>query len=445
MNRIVFFLFVLMPFLNATVEVKGQKSLLHAGPMAGYSEMQEVMLWVQTTKAASVRIEYYDREEPSVKFRTENAITKEEYAFTAKLLANEVEPGRIYDYDLYINTIKVDLPYETSFQTLPLWKWRSDPPRFSFALGSCAYINEERYDRPGEPYGGEYHIYHSLLKNDPDFMIWLGDNVYLREPDWNTWTGITHRYTHDRALPALQPLLGSVHHYAIWDDHDYGPNNSDRAWWNKELTMDAFELFWANPSFGVAGNIDGAITFFQWGDADFYLLDNRYYRSPNKLPGEDKTILGQKQLQWLLDGLVSTYSRYKFVVMGGQFLNTEAKHETYINNGFAREREKIISFIHENDIEHVIFLTGDRHYTELSMLEEPGEPVIYDLTVSPLNAGSFSKASEVDNSLHVEGTLVTVRNYGIVSLKGASDERLVDIRVFNSDGELLWDYQIKDF
>ena len=55
------------------------------------------------------------------------------------------------------------------------------------------------------------------IKN-PDFMLWLGDNTYLRESDWNSRTGFIKRYPHTRALSELQPLLASTHHYATWDD-----------------------------------------------------------------------------------------------------------------------------------------------------------------------------------------------------------------------------------
>jgi alkaline phosphatase D len=409
--------------------------------MVGYSEMKEVMLWVQTTKAASVRISYWEEGTGEQKYVTDNVITKEEDAFTAKLIANKVEPGKVYSYQLLINTTPVDLPYETSFRTQELWQWRTDPPDIRFAAGSCAYINEKKYDRPGNPYGGNYQIFESIHRKDPDFMVWLGDNFYLREADWNTRTGIHHRFTHGRSLPELQPLLGSVHHYAIWDDHDYGPNNSDRGFWFKNTTLEAFELFWANPSYGT-GDIKGTITFFKWGDLDFFLLDNRFYRSPNNLLAENKSILGDEQLRWLFDGLISSRATYKFVVMGGQFLNTSAEHETYSNYGFDGERQRIIDFIHEQDIKGVIFLTGDRHFTELSMLAEEGEPVIYDLTTSPLTAGPYSDATGDVNDLHVEGTLVTERNFSVINVTGPREGREILIKVFDSNGEQKWEYRI---
>jgi alkaline phosphatase D len=74
-------------------------------------------------------------------------------------------------------------------------------------------------------------------------MVWMGDNIYLREADWSAESSIFRRYTHTRSHPLLQKLLGSTHHYATWDDHDYGPNNSDRSLWNKKITTTPLNFF----------------------------------------------------------------------------------------------------------------------------------------------------------------------------------------------------------
>jgi alkaline phosphatase D len=421
---------------------QAQNELLNAGPMVGYSEMREVQLWVQTIEPCDVFFKYWNVSSPDNTFDSDIKTTTEENAFTAKFTLAPLDPGQQYEYQLFINSLPVELAYRTNFQTLPIWKWRGDPPAFRFVAGSCAYINEAEYDRPGTPYGGHYEVFQSIHDKDPDFMIWLGDNVYFREPDWNSRTGILHRYTHDRAIPELQPLLGSTHHYAIWDDHDYGPNNSDRGYWLKDITLEAFELFWANPSFGT-DEMPGAITYFNWNDVDFFLIDNRYYRSPNDLERVNKTILGEKQKQWLKDNLISSHASFKFIVMGGQFLNDDARHETYTNYGFAEERKEIIDFIYKHDITGVIFLTGDRHYSELSRLNTKNEPVIYDLTVSPLTSGPFKGAEEeVNNSLRVPGMVYDDRNFGFLEISGPWDGRQVKIQVFDSNGKEAWTYTI---
>lgn len=413
------------------------QSLLQSGPMLGYSDLRESAIWVQTTQPAEVSIEYWDLNNVSSVNQTNEVMTDESKANTALLIANKVEPGIKYGYRILINGNPIDLPYKTEFQTQAVWKWRTEPPEFSFATGSCTYINEEKYDRPGTPYGGEYEIFEAIHASNPDFMLWLGDNMYLREPDWNSWTGIVNRWTHSRSIKALQPLLASTHHYAIWDDHDYGPNNSDRGFWNKNATLKAFELFWANPSYG-AGDMKGAITQFQWNDVDFILLDNRFYRSPNKLIADNKTILGEAQKQWLKDVLISSNSSYKFIVIGGQFLNDAGKFELHSSNLFNDERLEIIDFIYKHNIRNVVFLTGDRHHTELNIMEEPGKPRIIELTVSALTSSASFNEDE-NNSYRVEGTYTNKRNYGFVRFNGPFEERKMHIEIRDSQGELIWE------
>ena len=68
----------------------------------------------------------------------------------------------------------------------------------------------------------------AIAAQRPDLMLWMGDNTYMREPDWYTRTGVFHRYSHTRELPELQPLLAAASHYATWDDHDYGADNAGK-------------------------------------------------------------------------------------------------------------------------------------------------------------------------------------------------------------------------
>lgn len=428
--------------LALSTQLSAQQSLLQSGPMLGYSEMKEVMVWVQTNSSAELKVAYWPKADPKDVNWTNTVRTEESKAFTAKLIANHIEPNTRYDYQVFINGIELQFSYPTEFLSAPIWRWRGDAPDFTLATGSCAYINETEYDRPGTPYGSEYHIFESIHLQNPDLMLWLGDNVYLREPDWNSKTGINHRYTHTRSIKELQPLLASTHHYAIWDDHDFGPNNSDRGFWNKNQTFETFRNFWGNPSFGIA-DLKGAITSFQYSDVDFFLLDNRYHRSPNKLIADDKTILGKEQLQWLKDALLASVAKFKIVAIGGQFLTTVAMHETYSNNHFKAERDEIIKFIYDHNIKNVIFLSGDRHFTELSLLKEEGKPSIYDLTTSSFTAGSNTWGDRETNDLRQEGTLVMEHNFSLLKFSGTESDRKLIIKVLNANGELLWERSIK--
>ena len=415
------------------------QDLINSGPMVGYSTMQEVLLWVQTSENAKVHFEYYEIDNPSVRFKTDEKITEKKTGFVAKLIADQVMPGKKYNYEIFINDIKVFRDYEMEFQTQQLWKWRTDPPDFKFVIGSCSYVNEPKFDRPGEPYGSNFEIFNSINKKNPDFMLWLGDNTYLRESDWNSRTGFIKRYSHTRALRELQPLLASTHHYATWDDHDYGPNNSDGSFWLKETASEIFKLFWTNPNYDVTGK--GGITgLFQWSDVDFFLMDNRYHRTSNNNFTVDRQILGKDQIDWLINALTFSQATFKFIAMGGQVISSGAVYENYAT--YPEERKYLLDKIREAKIEGVIFLDGDRHHTVLSKMQESDEVYpLYDLTCSSLTAG-VNDDDESYNIYSLKETLVGENNFGMLNVTGPASNRVLIIKIFDKDGQELWQKSI---
>lgn len=443
LNKIRTFTILILQFfllLSFSINLNAQ-SLIQSGPMVGYSAMREVGLWVQTKTDAVVFIKYWNTKEPQKKFSTNSVKTEKNKAFTAKLIADNLEPGQIYNYEVYVNNKKVSFNYELKFQTQKLWQWREDPPEFSFVTGSCFYVNEEKYDRPGKPYGSDYQIVESIHKSKPDFMLWLGDNYYLREADWDSWSGILHRITHTRSLPELQPLLGSVHHYAIWDDHDFGPNNSDRGFWNKEKTLEAFKLFWVNPSFGVNGN-PGITTYFQWADVDFFLMDDRYFRAPNDLADYEKPYLGDEQIKWLIDNLVNSRAPFKIVAIGGQVLNPVSGRGIETYEMFKKEKEKLLNLLEKNKIEGVIFLSGDRHHSEVSKMERENSYPLYDITVSSLTAGVSPGKNE--NNPYRIGQSIDQHNFAKITVKGPRKNRELECNFYDIEGKFISGIKISE-
>jgi len=426
---------ILLPvFILMMVQSFAQKVELKSGPMLGYSEMREVIVWLQTTEKGKIQLNYWDQILPNQIFKSEIVETDISTAFTAKIILSLLEPGKKYGYQVLLNEKPLLFPYPLEFQTQSLWQWRTDPPAFSIALGSCAYINDTPYDRPGKPYGSNYHIFESILAKKPDAMLWLGDNTYMRETDWNSRSGILYRYTHTRATPELQGLLGSVHHYAIWDDHDFGPDNSDRGFIHKEATLEAFRLFWGNPTSGLPDQ-NGITSQFQWADIDFFLLDNRFSRAPDERKTGERTQFGKAQIEWLLDALKTSKAPFKMVATGGQFLSASAIAENHIKL-YPEEREYLIKRIEEEELTNIIFLTGDRHLTELTELKLPNGKFIYDLTVSPLTSGVNTNPDS--NVLRVPGTLVTEHNFGLLTFSGKRQERKLTIKIFDAAGKEKW-------
>jgi alkaline phosphatase D len=121
-------------------------------------------------------------------------------------------------------------------------------------------------------------------------------------------------------------------------------------------------------------------------------------------------------------------------------LSDVAKYENFAQ--YPEEREELLDALNELNIKGVVFLSGDRHSTELSQIQLPNGRFVYDLTVSPLTSSSYDN-SEEPNSKRVEGTMVGDRNYALLDFSGPRKERVLKMSVKNSEGELLWEKSIE--
>ncbi|MEM9160308.1 MAG: alkaline phosphatase D family protein [Verrucomicrobiota bacterium] len=463
-----------------------QPKLLN-GPMPTSSTMNEVIIWTQTTEPASVQIEYWlkDQSETTKHLSSSYQTTKAD-AYVAKVAIDEnLQPGARYDYRVLVNgtpqelsyrsEYKADEPIPMSFQVKPRWRFipngeaRHSVFDFRIAAGSCAYINEPGYDREGgRPYGDKYHIFESIHEKQPDLMFWLGDTVYYRENDFESRSGMIHRWTHDRSIPHLRPLLASAHHFATWDDHDYGPNDIGSSYHLKGAATEIFNLFWGNPSAGLP-DTPGIFTYLNWGDVNFYLLDNRYHLTtavskPHAF-GKPKSMLGQEQVDWLVDHLSWAQSqmlhdgksypaRFNIICLGNQVLSEDPNPHNYRN--FPEEWNYLIDRIVEEGIDGVIFLTGDVHHGEVNRLEyigggKPSETgkagkkgeryLFHEITSSPLTSGSWAGPAENDARYDIfdeeDIDRVGQRNFVTLDFKGPLENRRLEIRYFDSDGKLL--------
>jgi alkaline phosphatase D len=357
-----------------------------------------------------------------------------------------LEPGTTYNYRPFIADAVSDEISETYILTTQeLWQFRKDAPNFTLALGSCTFVNEPNYDRPGEPYGGDFQIFDTIVKKDPDLMLWMGDNIYLREVDFQSYGSIVHRYVHARSQLEIQNLLKHCPNVAIWDDHDFGPNDSNGSFIHKDQTLEAFKSFWPNPSYGLNNGCggEGITTQFQYSDVDFFLLDNRYHRTwKDSIGNVAPTILGETQLNWLLQALKQSQATFKLIAIGGQFLNSEAVYENYAN--YPAERMEIIKAIEKENIRGVVFLTGDRHCGELSHMPLADGNGIYDLTVSPLTSRANDMSKEA-NRWRVENTISSVRHFATLEFSGKKKQRVLTMKVFDSNGKLLWTRKIQQW
>lgn len=405
------------------------------GPMVGYTDHLESRIWLQCKEPCTARVEYWSKGRADSVLTTETQQGQRDKAYALEFVADQVIPGATYEYRAVVNERPVSFEETPVFRTPPLWKYRTEPPDFMVAMGSCAYINEPAYDRPGKPYGADPEIFNRIADLKPDLMLWLGDNTYLREPDWGTWSGFIHRYTHTRSNPEMQRLLRTSNHYAIWDDHDFGPNDADGSFVNAGMAQEAFDLFWANPRTvpGLANT-----TNFSHADVDFFLLDGRTARVPPDVLTDSATMLGDKQINWLIRALKYSDATFKLVAVGGQVLNSEAVYENYAN--YRRERQWLLDRLNAEGLKNVVFLTGDRHHTVLSEMALPNGDPVYDLTVSPLTSGAHEPKEK--NRYAVDGTLVVEQNFATLRFAGPRKARVMSINVHGADGAIRWSRDI---
>lgn len=445
MRRKLLTFLVLFSISSVLLQAQDNQELLEAGPMLGYVEMQEANLWIQTTKPTTFEIKYWKKNSDETPVHSFNDQTDGLASNTAHIKLTNLDYGTTYRYELYLDGNKVSFSYNTEFTTQQLWQWRKNAPDFTVAMGSCLYINDKKYDRPGEPYGTGTEILKEIYRQDPDIMLWLGDNVYYREPDFYSKPRMDYRYKDARNTPEMQPLLAGAINLATWDDHDYGPNNSDRSYRMRKQSLDIFKRYWANPSYGIS-DTKGVFTKYKYSDVEFFFMDDRYHRAPNRLDSDDKDFFGEAQLQWLKDSLVGSSATFKIIVVGNQVTNR--MHESESLYAFGAEYDELMNFLQNEEIPGVLFISGDRHFTELLKTERGRDYSIYEFTSSPLSSGTYGSLDESEefaNPQRVEGTLVFEdQNFGMIKVTGEKNSRKLILQTFGSEGNKLWEYMISE-
>jgi alkaline phosphatase D len=282
-------------------------------------------------------------------------------------------------------------------------------------------------------------------------MLWLGDNWYTREVDYTSPWGLWYRPHHDRSTPVLQDLLKSMSHLAIWDDHDYGPNDYAKSYFLKNESLDAFKAYWLNPSHGDGK--EGIYTRYQYSDVDFFLLDDRWWRDDEGLPdsiggkpNENKRMFGKKQLDWLKDELRiskrNPYVSFRIIATGNQVLNPASPFDKMLN--FQVEYNELVSFLRDEKIDGVLFLTGDRHHSEIIKVQPAGLYPLYDITCSPLTSGTHKfGGKEATNPYRVLG-VDQLQNYGRISVTGERNKRTLKVDFVGIKGESLGSWQVNE-
>lgn len=416
-----------------------------SGPMLGPVELRDAKVWVEVSpEVKTVSLQYNKKgtaQGKTILYRGELGNDFNPLQFTI----GGLDPNTTYQYKLLLNGKITNASGE--FTTKDLWQWRKPAPDFSFLTGSCSYFNEPVFDRPGTPYGKDSSIFEPMAKEKASFMLWLGDAWYTRDVDYYSSWGLWYRASHDRAVPILQNFLKAMPQFAIWDDHDYGPNDIGKSYILKETSREIWKKYWCNPSYGENGQ--GTYTMTSWGDADLFMTDDRWWRSADRMkdsvngfPNPEKELLGQQQMEWLKTSLLYSSATFKIIVVGSQVLNPASPFDKW--KDFPVEYDELMNFLKEYKINGVVFLTGDRHHSEIIKVDRPGTYPLYDITVSPLTSGThvFGNA-EKNNPYRVLG-IDQKQNYGRFSFSGPRNDRKLTVEYLGLKGEKIGTWSVSE-
>lgn len=410
------------------------KAKLSAGPMSGYTTMREAAIWLQTDVPAEAKVYFWPMDDPTHRGETVSVQTSPEDANTATLVAGPLEPGTEYEYAVFLDGNPVKLDYPAVFKTPPFYRDRQPPPDFRVAVGGGHYVNDAAYDPPNRIPGDGYHIFLAIQAKQPDLMIWLGNNVWLREPDWSSRSGVLARYGKNRAQPELQPLLASVNHVATLSTHDFGPEGADRHSPSAPHAAAGFDRFWANPPLGQPG-LEGVTTTLAWSDVEFFILDDHTARDLNPGAPSKRTILGEEQLTWLINSLRRSTATFKIIVMGSPILSPADSPENYYMA--ENERERFLDAIKDDKISGLFFVTGGKDHGELTKMVRANAPDAYELTLGPMTGRPASNTREL-NYFRVPSTSIFQRHFAILEFHGPETDRQMSVTTYDANGTKLW-------
>jgi alkaline phosphatase D len=423
---------------RAPKQVTSTQKLLLSGPMLADVTPTSVRLWAEASQAVTYQVQVRRTDIPSEWCQAggpnvRSALRLNTAGHRGAVRLDGLRPNTPYAYRLLTadGNALPDLHGQT-FRTAPV---EGTPQDFRVAFGSCA---GEWGENPSQP------IFQAIDAQAPDLFLWLGDNTYFTVPgrEWESPNLMEQRWSRSRAMASLQPMLAHTAQYAIWDDHDFGPNDSDRTYPLRDVAKDLFQSYWPNPAAGLSAE-DGIFFRFTFGRVEFFMLDTRYARSPNDSPnGPDKVILSAAQWRWLEQGLRSSTADFKVIASGMQILSDYHPFETW--NLFPHERARLLDFIRDEKVSGVFFISGDRHIGEALRVPQQGSYALVEFTSSPLAAGLGETQPDAKVPQRIPGTLAAVENFAVLDFHfappGAVGEdrgAALSFRLYNVYGEPL--------
>jgi alkaline phosphatase/alkaline phosphatase D len=328
---------------------------------------------------------------PDAKPVTRVVRATEEYDFIARTVFQKLRPGVRYICTTKIGKNKEPLTPgpAAEFKTLP-GPEQARRVKFVVVTGMnyAKFHGDDRIDREQhkienntelpKPYAGiDKHLGYpslaSILKQNPDFFVGTGDNVYYDTPDKpraETIPQLRQKWHEQFVQPRYRDLFSKVPTYWMIDDHDYriddGDNTGDhdpspevgRRMMLEQLPLAAHE----------DENVLTYRTHRVSRDLQIWFPENRMYRSPNAMEdGPKKTIWGENQKAWLKKTLSESDAKFKLLISPTPMVGPDDLRKTDNHcdvGGFQHEQKEFFDFLHETglDKKHFYLVCGDRHW-----------------------------------------------------------------------------------
>lgn len=405
-----------------------------SGPIPYHVDHQTISFGLMLEKSDSISVTLID---PQSDYReTKKEFVKDHISYKGYTPLvfeyNNLKANYLYQIQVKVNNKKPRL-LEKKISTKPLPGIQD----FSFMLGSCAYTPPItlRWMHPGI----EDRIYPYMTQKKTDFMLWLGDYLYFFKKHYSSFEGMMRKHVKKRNISKLNNFLMSRPQYAVWDDHDFGSDNCNRDFALKDDALKLWKMFWNNPGYGL-DSVPGCFFNFSYQDCDFFMLDNRYYRTEENIPGGE--MFGPGQLEWLKTELKNSDATFKFIIAGSQVFNDLTEDECYCD--YPEERQALMDFINDEKIEGIVWISGDRHHSSLFKVEDIAAYPYYEYTCSAITTfrSKLKRTNEYINPIRLDGTLVQKQNFGIIRIEGPNSDRKCIIETYDNRGSLIWEYTI---
>lgn len=312
--------------------------------MLGHTTSTDTRIWVKASQPARLAVRIGKQPDLADGKLVRGPTLEARTGCMGHLVVGGLEPAQRYYYTVLLDGRPALVRPYPWFVTAPP-EGRDDRVRFAFV--SC--VGYHGYDAAAG--------WADMVRTNFDLVLLLGDNHYADSP---LPAKQRAAYYEQRRQAGYREITSRTPAYAIWDDHDYGPDNSDGTLVGKELSLQTFKEHWPNPAYGEPDN-PGVYFQFSRGHVDFFMLDVRYHRSPNRSTNlATKTMLGPRQLAWLKRALAASRAPVKVLASGSEFQSYGTQDSW---TSFKRERDELFEFIQTQPIPGVLLISGDRHFT----------------------------------------------------------------------------------